>query len=72
MSAKALIDLANKIEQEQLERFDKKVYNREVIGYSKGYWLVEYTFKESYGYSSQTEWEQDARSIAHQKLYPED
>lgn len=73
MSLAALIELAKKIDEETKANFNgRKPITRTIIGYSKGHWLVQYTFKETYGHSSETRWEQDARSIQHQMNYPND
>lgn len=73
MSLQALIQAADELDRRLSEKFNGKLpVRREIIGYSKGNWLVEYTFREVGGYSHEQRWEQDSRSIEHQKKYPKD
>lgn len=74
MSLSALIALSKELGSEELAaKFNGKIpMQRKIVGYSKGHWLVEYTFRESYGYSCESRWEQDERSKAHQEKYPND
>lgn len=73
MSLKALIELSNRLDDNLKARFGGRLpTSKEIIGYSKGHWLVEYTFSIPGGYSIENHWEQDERSIAHQKNYPND
>ncbi len=73
MSLSSLIGISNKIDEEYKARFDGRIpRSKKIVGYSKGHWLVEYCFKIQGGYSMESHWEQDARSIAHQEKYPND
>lgn len=73
MSLSALIALSKKLDDDLKARFGGRLpRSREIVGYSKGHWLVEYTFSIQGGYTIERHWEQDARSIAHQKEYPND
>lgn len=67
----ALIEVSEKFKEEMREKFDGRIpIKREIVGYSKGYWAVEYTFKTEGGYSFVHRWEQDERSLAHQERFP--
>lgn len=73
MSLSALIAISNKVDEQLAARFNGRIpRNRKIVGYSKGHWLVEYTFSIQGGYSIESHWEQDARSLAHQAKYPND
>ena len=73
MSLSALIALSKKIDEEYKAKFDGRVpISRKIVGYQKGHWVTEYTFRTQGGHSIETRLEQDARSIAHQKAYPND
>lgn len=73
MSLSALLAITKAMNEKQKERFGGRTpRSRKIIGYSKGHWLVEYTFSIQGGYSIESHWEQDARSIAHQQKYPLD
>lgn len=73
MSLSALIALSKKINEEKKAKFDGRVpISRKIVGYHKGHWITEYTFSIQGGHSIETRLEQDARSIAHQKAYPND
>lgn len=73
MSLSALIAISKKIDEEYKAKFNGRVpISRTIVGYQKGHWITEYTFRIPGGYSVETRLEQDARSIAHQKEYPND
>lgn len=73
MSLAKLIELSNKLDEQDKERFNGRIpTSRKIIGYSKGHWLVEYTFPIQGGISQESYWEQDQRSLAHQEKYPND
>jgi hypothetical protein len=73
MSLSALIAITKAMDDKYKERFNGRVpRNRKIVGYSKGHWLVEYTFSIQGGYSIESHWEQDARSIAHHQKHPLD
>lgn len=73
MSLASLIGKSNEKDEEYKARFGGRIpRSKKIVGYSKGYWLVEYCFKIQGGYSMESHWEQDARSIAHREKYPND
>lgn len=73
MSLAALVRLCKRIDEDDKARFNGRIpHSRTIVGYSKGHWLVEYTFLIQGGHSVESHWEQDARSIAHQEKYPND
>lgn len=72
MSLKALIDLANNPRKEPATVNGRVPCGKVIVGYSKGCWRVEYTFKTPGGWSTEWHWVQDARSIAHQQKFPND
>lgn len=73
MSLSALIALTKKMKEQQKLKFNGRVpISRTIVGYQKGLWVVEYTFRIQGGHSIETFLEQDARSLAHQKEYPND
>ena len=73
MSLAALIALSKKLDDEYKAKFNGRIpINRSIVGYQKGHWIVEYTFRTQGGHSVETRLEQDARSIQHQKDYPND
>lgn len=73
MSLSALIAISKKIDEEEKAKFNGRIpISREIVGYQRGHWVTEYTFRTQGGYSIEIRLEQDARSIAHQKAYPND
>lgn len=73
MSLSALIALAQKLDDKEKARFNgRSPIGRSIVGYQKGHWIVEYTFRIQGGHSVETYLEQDARSIEHQRRYPND
>lgn len=73
MSLAALMRLSEILQAQQSERFGGRVpIARQIVGYSKGHWLVEYTFRIQGGSSVESRWEQDERSLAHQRNFPND
>lgn len=71
MSLAALMRLSEEFKKQQSEKFGGRVpIARQIVGYSKGHWLVEYTFRIQGGHSVESHWEQDERSLAHQRAFP--
>ncbi len=71
MSLSALIKLSNILGERDKARFNGRVpRSKKIVGYSKGYWLVEYGFPMQGGHTIESHWEQDARSLDHQQKYP--
>lgn len=60
MSLKGLIELAKIAKEKAVGPSGREYRTKQIIGADKGHWLVEYGYRETYGWSSETAWERMA------------